>query len=344
MWLVIGAGMVTLLAAAIRNQKNERCSDYSIRIKGGEANLFVDQKEVLKLLTAGTNGKIKNQPRSAFDLRKLEKRLEDNVWIKDAELYFDNKNVLQVIVTEREPVARIFTTTGKSFYIDKEEKRIPLSDKISAKVPVFTGFPGKKIMAPRDSALLHQLRMTADFINNDPFWTAQVAQIDITTEREFEMIPVVGNHTIKLGSGENIEQKFHRLFVFYKNILSKTGFDKYQTIDVQYAGQVIGTKGNISKIDSIQLKKNVEKLLQQSRDMQNDTAIHVATSIAKPGIEASTELTTETDSPDLTTLSGVSSPNPLKLSLTSRPAEKPITQDPKPKPVKREPKAVMKRN
>ncbi len=58
---------------------------------------------------------------------------------------------------------------------------------------------------------------------NDPFWMAQVAQIDITAERTFEMTPVVGNHLVKLGNGEDMDKKFHRLMVFYKQVLSKTG-------------------------------------------------------------------------------------------------------------------------
>jgi cell division protein FtsQ len=40
---------------------------------------------------------------------------------------------------------------------------------------------------------------------------------------------------------------------------------------VQYAGQVIGSKSKMSKVDSMQLKKNIEKLLQEARKMQNDT-------------------------------------------------------------------------
>ena len=46
---------------------------------------------------------------------------------------------------------------------------------------------------------------------------AQVAQIDITSEQmnwEFEMIPVIGNHIVKLGNGENIAQKFQSLVCF----------------------------------------------------------------------------------------------------------------------------------
>ena len=62
-------------------------------------------------------------------------------WIKKAELFFDNNNVLEVRITEREPIARIFTTSGSSFYIDSSLARLPLSDKFSPRLPVFTDFP-----------------------------------------------------------------------------------------------------------------------------------------------------------------------------------------------------------
>ena len=132
--------MVTLLAAAMRQQKSDRCSNYVIKINGARENLFVQEKDVYKILSAATKGAIKGQSRTSFDLMKMEQQLEKNVWIKDAELYFDNKDVLHVNVTEREPVARIFTVAGKTWYIDNEEKQMPLSDNLSADVTVFTGF------------------------------------------------------------------------------------------------------------------------------------------------------------------------------------------------------------
>jgi cell division protein FtsQ len=86
------------------------------------------------------------------------------------------------------------------------------------------------------------------------------------------MVPLVGNHTVRLGNAENIEEKFNRLFTFYKQVLSKTGFDKYPVLDVEFDGQVIGVKEKTTnKIDSIQLRRNVEKLLQQSRAAQYDS-------------------------------------------------------------------------
>lgn len=280
-WLVIAGGMVILLAAAMRKQNNNRCADYSITIKASKDNLFINEKDVQQLLMAATNERIRGEAMSSFNLHALEQLLEENTWINQAQLYFDNKDVLHVIVTERNPLARIFTTAGNSFYIDETLQRIPLSDKKSARVPVFTGFPEKKILNQKDSLLLNDIQTIAGFISNDSFWSAQTSQIDITPDRNFEMIPLVGNHVVKLGNGDNIDKKFHRLFVFYKEILSKTGFDKYKTIDVEYSGQVVASKqaGN-SKVDSIQLRKNVEKLLQEAMEAQRDTST-TETSIQK---------------------------------------------------------------
>ncbi len=58
--------------------------------------------------------------------------------------FFDNNMVLHAKISEREPVARIFTITGGSFYIDSSAHRMPLSDKMNVRIPVFTGFPTDK--------------------------------------------------------------------------------------------------------------------------------------------------------------------------------------------------------
>jgi cell division protein FtsQ len=78
---------------------------------------------------------------------------------------------------------------------------------------------------------------------HDEVWMAQVSQIDIQPDRTFDMIPVVGNHIIEFGDGTDCEKKFKRLLLFYQQVLSKTGMDVYQKVNVQYARQVIGVKG-----------------------------------------------------------------------------------------------------
>lgn len=321
-WLCIGGGMFTLLLAAISKRNKGECRDYTIIIKGAHTNFFIDKKDVEQLLVKATKGNIKGQPVATFKLHELEQMLEHNTWIDEAELYFDNRDVLHITVTEKEPVARIFTTTGNSFYIDRLGRKILLSDKLSARVPVFTGFPEIKKPAAPDSLLLNKVRATANYIINDPFWISQVAQIDITPERNFEMIPVVGNHLVKLGNGEDIDKKFYRLMVFYKQVLSQTGFDKYKVIDVQYKGQVVTSKytGN-PKIDSVQLRRNVEKLLQQSIEANNDTIVRAMPPIVKLEADSATTADPALKDKKDTNPEKHTSPNPrLNVSSPSIPA------------------------
>jgi cell division protein FtsQ len=333
MWLVISGGMLTLLIAAIGKQKRNTCKDYSITIKGGEEkDFFLSKTDVVKLLKAATKGDIKGQQKASFNLQQMESLLEENVWIKDAQLYFDNKDVLHVSVTERKPVARIFTRNGRSFYIDENEKGIPLSENLSIKVPVFTGVPDKESRVKKDSLLIQDIRTTAQFISSNPFWFSQVAQIDVTRSDadgswEFEMVPVIGNHIVKLGSGENIEQKFNRLFIFYQQVSARSGFDKYKTIDVRYAGQVVGGKSENPKVDSIQLRKNVENLLQQIKKIESENE----------AIEKS--MTQNTAPPADSTTVAVN--EPISNSPDPNPAEK--NRNPKPAEEKKIPKAVMRK-
>jgi cell division protein FtsQ len=333
-WLAAGAGLLGLLIAAIGKRNSEECTDYKITIKGTQNNFFVDKKDVERLLKASAKGNIKGQPMAAFNLRKMEALLEDNVWIRDAELFFDNQQVLHTSVWEREPIARIFTTGGSSYYIDSSKRRMPLSDRLSARVPVFTGFPDRKVLTKKDSALLDDVKTVALYIMEDDFRMAQAAQIDITKQRTFEMVPVIGNHIVQLGNAENLEQKFNRLFIFYKQVAGKTGFDRYSTVNVQYAGQVIGTKRGTgtAAVDSVQLRNNVEQLLRRAQQLNNDTIVTNTIPAGKPTLSFPDTVIRRTAA-DANNGAGVNS-NPTP----------PRTADPpKPKNVKPKPRAVMPR-
>jgi cell division protein FtsQ len=200
----------------------------------------MEEKEIMRVLNS--NGSLVGQPIESINLQMLERRLEKDKWIRNAELFFDNNNVLQVKVEERIPIARIFNIAGNSFYIDSAGKQLPLSD-VSIRVPMFTGFPslGNK-WSTKDSAMISSIKNLATFINADEFWNAQVSQVDITPQRTFEMIPTLGNHVVRLGRATDLEEKFGRLYTFYKQVWTKVGLEKYATIDVQFNGQVIATR------------------------------------------------------------------------------------------------------
>jgi cell division protein FtsQ len=264
-WLLVIGGMTTLLVAANKKQKKRICTEVLIGIKGSAEKLYIEREEVLELIEKSTGGSLLLKPLTSIKLASIEKVLEANPWISEAELYFDSKDALHVFVQEREPVVRVFTTTGYSFYLDSAGHRMPLLSKMSLRLPVVTGFTNARKWNKYDSAMLYDVKTVAGFVYNHPFWNAQIGQINITSDRKFELIPVVGDHVIKLGDAENVDVKLDRLYIFYKQVLAKVGFAKYAQLDLQYEGQVVAVnKGATSVVDSIQLRKNIESLMNRA--------------------------------------------------------------------------------
>jgi cell division protein FtsQ len=248
-WIALSVGVLTLLVAAIETRNAKPCSDLKIVITGPKDALFVDQKDVKKMLMAINGDHIIGRPLKDFDLRRMEDSLESDPWISNAELFFDNNRVLQVKVKEKEPVARVFTVTGNSFYIDTSLFRLPLNNKFTPRLPVFTGFPSdRKKWKGKDSLLISQVRDISLFLKDDPFWMAQIDQVDIDAERNFQMVPKVGKHMVQFGDGKEVEQKFRKLFIFYRDVISKTGWSRYAAVNVGYKGQVVATRKDMQAV------------------------------------------------------------------------------------------------
>ena len=70
----------------------------------------------------------------------------------------------------------------------------------------------------------------------------QTAQINITQQRTYEITPVIGDQIIRIGDADSLDEKFTKLLAFYKQVLSKVGFERYSVIDVQYDGQVVAVR------------------------------------------------------------------------------------------------------
>jgi len=245
-WLLAGVSMVVVLVAAIRRTNDASCSGAMIKISGANDYVFLNKGDLWRIIGATGSKSFKGKPIAGFDLRVMEEKLEKNSWVSKAELFFDQDKVLQVHIQEREPLARLFTSGGNSVYIDSAGKYLPLAPgKPPVRLPVFTGMPEKINVSGRpDSLLLAAIKGISHVLSTDSFWSVQISQVNLNAGKTFEMVPLLGHHIILFGDGTDCDKKFHRLGVFYKEVLAKTGFDYYQAIDVQFDKQVIGIKGS----------------------------------------------------------------------------------------------------
>lgn len=273
-WLLLISGTVVLLIAAMSKKNNDQIAGIEIKISGVQNNYFISKKDVMEMLEKVNKGRLDKSKINSLDLTAMENRLEKDEWIRKAEIFYDNNNVLQVKITEREPIARIFTISGASFYIDSSLARLPLSDKFSARLPVFTGFPTEvRVLKKQDSVLLNEVKILSEYIGSHPFWMAQIDQIDITAALQFEMIPKLGNQLIRFGDADNYEEKFNKLLAFYKQVQTRIGWNKYSVLDIRFKNQVVGVNRNAAEIksDSLRSIQIMKSLIEEAKKNSNDS-------------------------------------------------------------------------
>ncbi len=240
LWVTIGLGTIGLLIAAVKSKNVKLCKGIEINISGVNNNFFIDRKDVLGIINSFSGQAAEGKTIESFNLRQMEAALERDVWIKNAELFFDNNDMLQAAVQEREPVARIFTVSGDTYYIDSSTARLPLSQKFSARVPVFTNFPSEaRILSAADSFLLADIKNVSIQLQADSFLMAMIDQVDITPQRTFEMTPKIGRQLIEFGDASSAGAKFKKLKLFYSKIITKAGWTHYSNINLQYDNQVV---------------------------------------------------------------------------------------------------------
>lgn len=274
LWMALGGATIFLLAAGIKTKEAHRCKGIEINIHGVSNNFFVDKKDILNSITTLEQTNPVGKTIGTFNLKQLELQLEKDVWIKSAELFFDNNEMLQVTVQEREPIARVFTTSGTTFYIDEELAMLPLSEKFSARLPVFTNFPSaKKVLAKMDSVLLAGIKTISLAIQKDSFSMAMIDQVDITPQRSFEMIPKIGNQLIVFGDAADAEIKLSKLKIFYKEIMVKAGWNKYSVINVQFKNQVVAKRKGAEDVtaDSIRTLQLMQIIADRAQRQANDS-------------------------------------------------------------------------
>ena len=241
-WSIAAAGLIVLFVVSWKAKSAKQLTNIQVELVGERTQaLFMDEISIRVILNE--QGVQVGMPIEKINLTQLEQFIEKTEWVKNAEFFINNKLVLEVKIEQRIPIARIFTASGASFYIDNEGWRLPLKQLTVLNLPVFTGFPTDqpKLSKP-DSTLLKEILFFAKTIQKDSFFMAQVAQVNIEPNGTFQMVPTLGDHLVLLGSVDQLEDKLNRLFTFYKKVWVGSGVNAYQFIDCRFDHQVVALK------------------------------------------------------------------------------------------------------
>lgn len=233
--------VLLLIAFSERKQGDVTCKNVLVKLENINDNHFLDERDISRQVEA-IGQSLKGTSMDRIDLRTIEKALIYDRHIKDAELYTDLKGNLIVRVELRRPIARIVQHDAPDAYVSEDGVIMDVSEKFTSRVMIISGKSTKRLLESGDlkkSEGGRTLLEMIEFIHTDPFWKAQVAQMDINGKDEITMYPQVTGQLVEFGTPENYELKFRKLMVFYKEILPQKGWTKYERVNLTYEGQVI---------------------------------------------------------------------------------------------------------
>ena len=176
------------------------------------------------------------KPVKEINVHAIEQALKQHPFIRKADCYLTSGGNLKIIAHQRIPLLRIMADNGDNYYLDSDGKTMSATG-TSVYVPVATGFIDRKYAKTK----LYDIALC---IEQNPFWKAQIEQINITPRLEVQMVPRIGNQILFFGKADDIRQQFERLKIFYAEALNRVGWNKYSRISVEFNNQIICTKND----------------------------------------------------------------------------------------------------
>lgn len=232
--LLIAAYIVAAVTIFNRKPAAQVCHDLQLVIKDSIYAGFVTKKEVSTLLKKKGISPL-GRPIDSVSTRAIEQELSLHPLIDRVECYKTPGGSLNIEVSQRIPILRVMSDNGDNYYLDDKGSIMPPGAKCVAHRAIATGRIEKAFA-------VKELYKFGVFLQQNPFWDAQIEQIHVLADGNVELVPRVGSHLIYLGRLDNYEGKLRRVKAFYEKALNRVGWNKYSRINVEFDNQIICTK------------------------------------------------------------------------------------------------------
>lgn len=231
-----------VLVSAVSHKKNSFADSLEVNIKPLESGeKLINDKEVRQALLRAFGNTLTGTELANLEVERMERVLEDDPFVLDAEIYVGQSNTLHVDIQQREPVLRVLDSNGGNYYLDKDAAKVPTSRNYTARVLVATGniAPYTADFQQRKKNSLKDVFYLANQLMSDPVWSHFIQQIHVNNAGEFILVPLVGDQKIILGTVKHLDEKLRKLKVFYEEAMPYAGWGAYETINLKYSGQVV---------------------------------------------------------------------------------------------------------
>lgn len=227
---ILLAGLVFFLFSfAEKRNSSRKINSVELSFTDTE-NLYITEAAVNKLLIVN-NVEAQKQGKETLDLNEVEVLLNSHDMIENAEVFMSIDGNLGASITQKKPIARILNAT--SYYLDRQGRKMPLSDFHSARVPLVYG-----VTAEQHQEVFPLL----DFIAKDEVLSRQIIGIKRNPGGIYELQVREFDYSISFGEAEHLDRKFNNYKAFFKQAMEDNKLETYKEVNLQFGNQVVCTK------------------------------------------------------------------------------------------------------
>lgn len=222
---------------ANREANRHKCTGVIVEIVGCDNPVIRDRtKKGIETEMARYPDQLKGVPVHNLDIGKVETYLNSMANFESVHCMINSDNHLLIEAKPLEPVMRVFEG-DKSYYINREGKRIETKAEFFADVPVVYGNFNSKFAPRQVLPLVRYLESDRDLAN-------LAGMIEARDARNLIIVPRIKGHVVNFGDTSRLKEKSENLFLFYRKVMPYKGWETYDTISVKYRGQVVATRRN----------------------------------------------------------------------------------------------------
>ena len=242
-------GLIGLLVAVFFSWKQQSLQEikaFEVNVDALSGDPFLNEEEVRKLVEAKLDTLI-GRKGSQIGLSEIERLIEDQVVVRNAEVYLGVNGKLKVDLQLKRMLVRVKPAKAAGYYLDSEGQRMPWVTYYTPRVLTVTGYLDRyqkkalPLLSPEQRALKldQDLYTFAAWVTQQDFWNRQLVQVEINENGDAELITLIGDQKIIFGALTQTEKKLRKLELFYNEVITKVGWKKYEEINLKFEKQIV---------------------------------------------------------------------------------------------------------
>ena len=255
LWIAIVAGVVVMMSFANETHKEKQCHGITCRIDYKGSQPLMSGNDLISEINKKF-GRPQTKAIGEVDLTGITAYVKKNPYLENTDVLLTIEGDIMIKADQCEAIVRYYTTEGQPHYLDRNGRVMPVNTTFPYKTLIASGTigsplrDGKNIYSVSDSnqmlrsqlKSLYDIHLLAGIINNDSTLKALIEQVYVTSNGKIQLVTKAGSHIVYMGDTTDAAEKLENLMYFYKYGLVKTGWNRYNKLNLEYKNQIVCTK------------------------------------------------------------------------------------------------------